>query len=80
MSEDLKGKIEAPAEVKGTVEPTAEIHVEIAGKGPRGKEGKSAYSYAKDCGYEGTEEEFAEKLACKIEAIPEETLKEILRG
>lgn len=80
MIEELKGKIEAPAEVKGRVEPTVEIHVEIAGKGPRGKDGKSAYSYAKEGGYEGTEKEFAEKLACKIEAIPEETLKEILRG
>jgi hypothetical protein len=28
-----------------------------------GKDGKSAYEYAKEAGYEGTEEEFAEKLA-----------------
>ena len=68
MSEELKGKIEAPAEVKGTVEPTAEIHVEITGKGPRGKEGKSAYEYAKAGGFWGTEEEFAEKLAREYNA------------
>ena len=28
-----------------------------------GKDGKSAYEYAKDSGYTGTEEDFAEKLA-----------------
>ena len=68
MIEELKGKIEAPAEVKGRVEPTVEIHVEIAGKGPRGKDGKSAYEYAKAGGFLGTEEEFAEKLAREYNA------------
>lgn len=29
----------------------------------RGLDGKTAYEYAKDGGYAGTEEEFAEKLA-----------------
>ena len=33
------------------------------GGGGVGKDGKSAYEYAKEAGYEGTEEEFAEKLA-----------------
>lgn len=32
-------------------------------QGPQGAPGKSAYEYAKDGGYTGTEEEFAEKLA-----------------
>jgi len=31
--------------------------------GPAGADGKSAYAYAQDGGYAGTEEEFAEKLA-----------------
>lgn len=31
--------------------------------GPPGKDGKSAYEYAKDGGYAGTEEDFAEKLS-----------------
>lgn len=69
MSEELKGKIEAPAEVKGAVEPTAEIHVNIAGKGPGGKDGKSAYEYAKAGGFWGTEEEFAEKLAREYNGV-----------
>ena len=30
---------------------------------PQGDPGKSAYEYARDGGYSGTEEEFAEKLA-----------------
>ena len=69
MIEELKGKIEAPAEVKGAVEPTAEIHVEIAGKGPRGKDGKSAYEYAKAGGFWGTEKEFAKKLAREYNGV-----------
>ena len=32
-------------------------------KGDPGKDGKSAYEYAKDFGYTGTEEEFAELMA-----------------
>ena len=32
-------------------------------RGDKGSDGKSAYSYAQDGGYTGTEEEFAEKLA-----------------
>lgn len=32
-------------------------------KGDPGKDGKSAYDFAKDGGYTGTEAEFAEKLA-----------------
>lgn len=32
-------------------------------KGDKGNDGKTAYSYAQDAGYTGTEEEFAEKLA-----------------
>ena len=39
-----------------TVDPT---RVDI----PHGKDGKSAYAYAKDGGYTGTESEFSEKLA-----------------
>lgn len=40
-----------------------------SGVGGTGKDGKSAYEYAKEAGYTGTEEEFAEKLA---EEIPDE--------
>ena len=36
------------------------------GVGAKGGDGKSAYEYAKDGGYTGTEAEFAEKLAQKI--------------
>lgn len=35
----------------------------VVGKGIKGNDGKSAYQYAKDGGYTGTEAEFAEKLA-----------------
>lgn len=34
-----------------------------APEGPPGAPGKSAYQYAQDAGYTGTEQEFAEKLA-----------------
>ena len=37
--------------------------VVVVGKGFKGNDGKSAYQYAKDGGYTGTEAEFAEKLA-----------------
>lgn len=37
--------------------------------GADGTPGKSAYSYAKDGGYSGTEEEFAEKLAGEADTI-----------
>lgn len=39
--------------------------------GEKGESGKSAYEYAKDAGYTGTEEEFAERLA-KDPASPED--------
>lgn len=35
--------------------------------GADGKDGKSAYEYAQDGGYTGTEEEFAEKLATNLQ-------------
>lgn len=37
-------------------------------QGPQGVDGKGAYAYAQDCGYTGTEAEFAKKLA---QPIPE---------
>lgn len=77
MSEILNASIEAEGEIHAEVETGCVIRVSVIGSGPAGK---SAYSYAKDGGYTGTEEEFAEKLAHETEAIPEETLKEILRG
>lgn len=36
----------------------------------RGQDGKTAYEYAKDGGYTGTEEEFAQKLAQEMPDIP----------
>lgn len=36
----------------------------------RGKDGKSAYEYARSAGYTGTEEEFAEKLASESVGVP----------
>ena len=44
-------------------------------KGDNGTDGKSAYQYAVDGGYTGTEEEFAAKMAAEIPAI-DDTLKE----
>lgn len=53
---------------------SAQYVCELKGKqGDKGEPGKSAYSYAKDGGYSGTEEEFAEKLAGEVDitnAIP----------
>lgn len=40
--------------------------------GTPGTDGKSAYSYAHDGGYTGTEEEFAKKLAAEIECTEEQ--------
>ena len=39
-------------------------------RGDNGSDGKSAYQYAQDGGYTGTEEEFAEKLAAEKFANP----------
>ena len=41
---------------------------ETGPQGPAGADGKSAYQYAKDGGYTGTEAEFAAKLAAESEA------------
>jgi hypothetical protein len=38
-------------------------------KGDPGQDGKSAYQYAQDGGYTGTEEEFAQKLAEEISSV-----------
>lgn len=38
-------------------------------RGDKGADGKSAYQYAQDGGYAGTEEEFAEKLAAAIPSV-----------
>ena len=38
----------------------------LPSRGEPGKDGKTAYQYAQDGGYTGTEEEFAEKLAAEI--------------
>lgn len=40
-------------------------------QGADGQDGKSAYAYAQDGGFTGTEEDFAEKLATDIPDIPE---------
>lgn len=40
--------------------------------GPSGTDGKSAYQYAQDGGYTGTESEFADKLAAEIPAVDSE--------
>ncbi len=37
--------------------------------GPAGKDGKSAYQYARDFGYTGTQEEFSKKLAQEIPTV-----------
>lgn len=47
-------------------------------QGPKGADGKSAYAFAQDGGYEGTEEEFAKCLAaipdCSGKYIPNDTI------
>lgn len=51
--------------------------------GAPGKDGKSAYAYAQEAGYAGTEEEFAEKLAAPsgggtASEVPDEEMLELL--
>lgn len=59
-------------EVAVTDENVAEIFTNYISKYPdifKGAAGKSAYDYAKDGGYTGTEEEFAKKMAEEIPAL-----------
>ena len=45
----------------------------------KGKDGKNAYEYAKEAGYPGTEEEFAERMAKEFEEeVGEDRVKEIV--
>lgn len=44
----------------------AQVNALIAAAGADGKDGKSAYQYAVDGGYTGTEQEFAAKMAAEI--------------
>lgn len=45
----------------------------------KGKDGKTAYEYAKQAGYPGTEEEFAERMAKEFEEeVGEDRVKEIV--
>lgn len=52
-----------PTGATGSVGPTGNT----GAIGPTGASGKSAYAYALESGYTGTEEEFAEKLAQKAD-------------
>lgn len=47
----------------GTTYNFADNGIVVGGIGAKGEDGKTAYEYAQDGGYTGTEEEFAEKLA-----------------
>ena len=53
---------------------------DIGATGSAGADGKSAYAYAQDGGYTGTEAEFAEKLAAKYPAALPNPNKLILTG
>ena len=55
-------RIEFTPSDKGAMPPLEPVRIELP-PGPRGATGKTAYAYAKDGGYTGTEEEFAAKLA-----------------
>ena len=46
-----------------------DIDTDVKAEGVIGEDGKSAYEYAREGGYTGTEEEFAEKLATIPEAL-----------
>lgn len=45
------------------IDPDGEPDFDESIRGPKGDAGKSAYEYAKDAGYTGTEQKFAEKMA-----------------
>lgn len=49
--------------LKKTLSDAGALKGEKGDKGERGSDGKSAYEYAKDGGYQGSEEEFANNLA-----------------
>lgn len=55
-----------PTGATGSVGPTGKTGL-TGSVGPTGASGKSAYQYAQESGYTGTEAEFAEKLAQRID-------------
>lgn len=59
---------QGPVGAKGEQGPQGEKGADGA-PGPQGATGKSAYEYAKDGGYTGTESEFAAKLAADVVSV-----------
>lgn len=63
-------RIEFTPSDQGAMPPVEPVRIELP-PGPRGATGKTAYAYAKEGGYTGTEEEFAAKLAAEMpDALP----------
>lgn len=48
---------------------TGDTDTGVSAQGPAGAPGKTAYQYAQDGGYTGTEAEFAERMAAEIPAV-----------